>query len=91
MYIGRPANFAPVVNSAAEIADLPWFGNFGSDSPLFQAIDEFIFERCTSAEEAIQALNLMGRHGMGLDDVVTLATLRQYCEEAEQTPACFTL
>jgi hypothetical protein len=84
--IGRAANFTVFVANVDEIKDLPWFGNFASDSPLFQAIDDFVIERATSPEIACAALHQLGVHGMGIDNPVTVAELSQYVDESGRTP-----
>ena len=89
--LGRAADFAPVVNNVDEIANLPWFGNFASDQPLFAAIDDFIFNRAETVEVAVKALYLLGDYGMGITDQVTAQDLKQYIDEAERKPVHFTL
>lgn len=49
-----------------------WVGNAFSDSPAFMAIDAFIQREDVSVEDRIEALEIMGRDGMGIDEPVTV-------------------
>jgi ornithine cyclodeaminase/alanine dehydrogenase-like protein (mu-crystallin family) len=71
-----------VINEPQDIHDLPWKGNYYSDEKLFKQIDEYILKPTTTREQQREALYLMGKVGMGLEDeAVSEDDLDQYLTE----------
>lgn len=74
-----------------QIANLPWYGNYGQDVPCFEAVADFILNRATSVEVACQALYELSVHGMGIHEAVTPAVLADYLQDYEQPPKHYTM
>ncbi len=66
------------VNRPSDVANLPWSGDRRADSGLFVAVDDYVCNRAKTAEDARKALELMVRHGMGLNLAITQADLLKW-------------
>lgn len=54
------------ITSPADVAQLPWAGNFEDDAKLFDAVDDYI-RREPNLRKRQEADRLASVHGMGAD------------------------
>lgn len=73
-----------IVTNAAQVADLPFAGNFASDSHLFQAVHAYAENPATPREEARLAFYNLSKFGMGIDEPVTDEALDMILAEAHE-------
>jgi hypothetical protein len=71
-----------------DIRDIRWVGDHHSDmlAGNWQKVDRFVRQPGVSREEQLEALTLMGRDGMGLEEDCTEAELDEYLAEASRWP-----
>lgn len=80
-YTGRAV---PTVTHSSQIKDLPWAGNFHSDSHLFAAVHNYADAPGRDREEVRAAYFELGVHAMGIDDPIDDATLDVLIAEAAE-------
>jgi hypothetical protein len=71
-----------------DIRDIDWVGDHHSDmlAGNWQKVDRFVRQPGVSRQEQLEALTLMGRDGMGLDDDCTEAELDEYLASPSEWP-----
>lgn len=74
-----------------EVKKLVWYGDAFHDMPNFAAIDFFVINYAKSKEEAKEALNILSRDGMGIDEPCSDACLIEYIDATELVPKHYTI
>jgi len=61
-----------------------WCGNAWSDGPAFDSIHKFVIDESNSVADRAEALRIMGRDAMGLEDdgVSDAAAVARYLQDA---------
>jgi hypothetical protein len=71
------------ITTPADIATLGWVGNYAADWERFKAVDDYIRHPSRLFEEQREALYLMSLHGVGIDEPVTDAELKNYVQDGD--------